>query len=254
MTREEFIEALMLIVERGNITPEEQGELIAMFDAEQLAPSALWLPAAAATQIEYDNHINAALVAGLMVGIDPGDQIDAIENMAGNRIDAIAGMAGAEWHDEMRTLIIRVMIAAAIAGAGPEYSVIAVRETEEAAQDQLRWLYLFAVAAAARAALGRPWTDAYIAARSRQYLGEARALYYRALEQRQDFSDGYVIDYIAMDDPSTCRPCSAAARNGPYLPGRGPMPGDVCEGGGFCRCRRVSRFDPATAAELAAGS
>ncbi len=61
---------------------------------------------------------------------------------------------------------------------------------------------------------------------------------------------GWVVDYISRDDVRTCTNCLEAQRQGPYLPGQGPMPGAVCLGRHRCRCRREYRYDPVMYARL----
>ncbi len=96
---------------------------------------------------------------------------------------------------------------------------------------------------------GRPMTEDEIAARARQYKGEAYGKYWEKSEEQIDDS-GVVIDYVAVDDGATCTPCSTAEDEGPYLPGQGPMPGMICLGGGHCRCVRQQREAPELAADL----
>lgn len=90
-----------------------------------------------------------------------------------------------------------------------------------------------------------PFSSAYLEQRIIQYSGPARSLFFRALEQfgaGEESSAGWVVRYVAVDDGGTCSPCRAAV--GVYLPGAGPYPGEVCAGGGNCRCRRVPEYDP----------
>lgn len=260
MTREEFITALDLLIARGDLTTEDAQTLIALYDAGQLAPGALWLPADQATATTEDDNEAALGIALALTLAGPYSEdtvaqiIDRLQDEAEARIAELSPTAAAgqiaEWHEEMAGMIARLTLAGLYAAgqATPE----ALQQAQDEISEQLRWLYLFAAAAAANAALGRPWSPAYLTARSRLYLGMARARFYRQIEANAAYSDGWVIDYIAVDDPATCDPCSDAESAGPYLPGAGPMPGQVCEGGGNCRCRRVARYDPETAALLRA--
>lgn len=260
MTRKEFVATLDLLVRRGDITPEEKIKLISMFDAGQLAPDGLWLQAGRATSAKEEDRSHALLLAALILdkiqrqSLPSEALIDALQDMASLQIkDLMAtSMPAQEWHDRMAKILIATTLASAAAADIENYGRSGQGQLEEAITEQLRWLYLFAASKAVRAALGRPWSQAYLAARAIRYLGEARAQFYQAFERSLE-GDGYVVDYVAVDDPATCTPCQEAEAGGPYLPGDGPWPGQICEGGGFCRCRRVQRFDPATAAELAAG-
>jgi len=91
-------------------------------------------------------------------------------------------------------------------------------------------------------------TAGYIAHRAASYSGAARGVFFRALESGDvgpmgGGRDGWIIAYRVNHDESLCSGCLDA--EGYYLPGDGPMPGDVCLGGGLCRCVRVPVFDEA---------
>lgn len=100
--------------------------------------------------------------------------------------------------------------------------------------------------AATGGALNLPqFSASYLEQRIIQYSGPARSLFFRALEQfgaGEESDAGWVVRYVAVDDGGTCSPCRAAV--GVYLPGAGPYPGEICAGGGNCRCRRVPEYDP----------
>lgn len=258
MSRAEFIKALDFLIQRGDITYDERDMLISLFNAGQLAPDALWLPVGTSVEITEEDRNQAMLLAGLLIaqsaGSEPSDLIDQLSDLGDNQIRKLDSGSIRLWHDEMAGIVIRTTLAAVAVAGLDEYNETVQIETETAVEEQLRWLYLFAAAAAARSALGHPWTPAYMTARAIRYMGQARAAFFQAMERRQEYTDDYVVDYIAVDDLDTCEPCMAAEAGSPYLPGLGPWPGEVCEGGGYCRCRRVLRYDPTTAAKLANGS
>lgn len=98
-------------------------------------------------------------------------------------------------------------------------------------------------------AQGRALSPGSIAHRLAMYGGQARAEFYRSREAAEiGGNTGWVVRYVARDDERTCTPCHNA--QGYYLPGEGPMPGDVCLGGGYCRCRRVPEYNPTEWARL----
>lgn len=99
---------------------------------------------------------------------------------------------------------------------------------------------------------GRNLSFEQIAARLAMYSGAGRGLYFGISEAEEGEDAGWIVLYHARDDSGTCSPCSAAAAGSPYLPGNGPMPGDVCLGGGACRCWRELVFDPDAYASLTA--
>lgn len=104
---------------------------------------------------------------------------------------------------------------------------------------QLDYVTNFAKDIRAANRLKRPLKEGYIASRSKLYSGAARGIYYRMNEEGT--KAGFVIDYISRDDQGTCSPCLVAEQKGPYLPGEGPYPGEVCLGRGHCRCERRER-------------
>lgn len=94
------------------------------------------------------------------------------------------------------------------------------------------------------------WGGGYIARRAASYSGAARGVFFEAMESSGTGTNGagWVVRYEARDDDRTCSRCLDA--QGYYLPGHGPMPGEVCYGGGACRCERMSVYDPAMYAQL----
>ena len=99
---------------------------------------------------------------------------------------------------------------------------------------------------------GRNLSFEQIAARLAMYSGAGRGLYFGISEAAEGEGAGWIVLYHARDDSVTCSPCSTAAAGSPYLPGAGPMPGDVCLGAGACRCWRELVFDPDRYASLTA--
>jgi hypothetical protein len=77
--------------------------------------------------------------------------------------------------------------------------------------------------------------------RAAMYGGTARGEFYR--EHELNVPPGFVMEYISRDDKRTCDPCYQA--EGYFMPGLGPMPGQVCLGRARCRCQRKRRWLPA---------
>ena len=149
------------------------------------------------------------------------------------------------WHAFLRGDIANYIKRQTFAGSGRP------KQADQAAlREQDDYLYYFAGERAVRRLTERPMGDAEVTARALLYGGAAWAAWHVANEGES--GDGYVCDYIARDDRGTCSSCSEAARRGPYLPGKGPYPGDVCRGRGYCRCTRVLRYDPEAARRLGA--
>ena len=129
--------------------------------------------------------------------------------------------------------------------AGEEVSEISLSAADEAAEEPTEE----AIKRLAEDLRGQPMSEDQIAARARQYKGEAYAEYWRKTEEQVQ-SDDVIVRYVSQDDGATCQPCRVAEDQGPYLPSRGPMPGSVCLGGGHCRCVRRREVSPQVAAQL----
>ena len=129
--------------------------------------------------------------------------------------------------------------------AGEEVSDISLSAADEVAEEPSEE----AIEELAEELRGRPMTEDEIAARARQYKGEAFAEYWRKSEEQVE-SDDVIVRYVSQDDGATCQPCRVAEDQGPYLAGAGPMPGAVCLGGGHCRCVRRREVNPQVAAQL----
>lgn len=143
------------------------------------------------------------------------------------------------------------------AGIGGGSTVLTPRqwaEVERIMGEQTAYLSRFADTVALRQGQGAPLSEAYIGNRAEAYGGVGRGLGFSELEaalvEDGSLPGGWVCDYISMDDSATCTACLEAQRQGPYLPGRGPFPGQVCLGRQRCRCRREYRYDPVTYARL----
>lgn len=169
----------------------------------------------------------------------------------------------AEWQRQMRRLNAMTLdVLIALGASGPALALAERQqrvELEQAAYlqrfaDHLAGNWLTAALPPALAAslglVAQRWTRDYVAQRAAMYSGVGRAMFFEAWETAGGGpGQGWVVRYAAMDDNNTCYPCSRAV--GYYLPGTGPYPGDVCLGGGACRCSRWPVYDPAMYAQLA---
>lgn len=175
----------------------------------------------------------------------------------------LAGRIGvAEWQRQVRrqnVLAFDVLLALGASGPAPGLS----GRLEETEREQAAYLQRFAdgvagnwLAALLPAALAttlglvaQRWTEDYIAQRAASYSGAGRRLFFEAWETGGGGpGDGWVVQYVAQDDERTCSPCREA--EGFYLPGDGPYPGEVCLGGGHCRCERWPIYSPGLYAQL----
>lgn len=265
MTRAELVNLLADLVLRLVITEDEARELLAQFDRGEWTdlPAPLLEATAPATQDESDN---AWLFALGLIGIGAALQADAARQTrrrieesnaitARNQLrtafeeemrDLAQQAAGdgnvAVWQRQMSETVSRYMLAQAQAGRGRPLTGAEIAELSRQIQEQRAYVYRYAAEIAARRANGNPFGEAYLLGRNTQYGGAGWGLWFRGAEA--DVEPGWVVDYIARDDSRTCSPCLAAERAGPYLPGQGPYPGEVCLGRGFCRCERRRRYAP----------
>lgn len=118
----------------------------------------------------------------------------------------------------------------AVAGAGTLPGIMTQAAIDSQLENQQPYLAGFAAAIAAGGL-----SVAAIIARSKLYGGVGWAAYWQGADSVQ--TNNVVVYYVARDDDRTCARCLEAERNGPYRAGTNhPFPGDVCLGGGHCRC------------------
>jgi hypothetical protein len=147
------------------------------------------------------------------------------------------------WHaamiKEQRSYILRQMTA----GLGRPLNAQEREQASQLAHKQGQYLHRFAEQVATRLMVGNPFSPAYLVNRHLQYGGMGWGAWFRGNNISQARGDGYVVKYIAIDDPRTCHPCHEAA--GSYLPDDPaiPYPGEVCDGHGYCRCKHEVVFD-----------
>lgn len=161
-----------------------------------------------------------------------------------------AGNSVATWQDAVWKSLVFLLLAQAVLGARGIPSTLQKARLEAKLRREAEFLRRFALAVSmAMAGVSGPRvpsSEGAVSSRSSLYSGVPRGEFYEALEENlsgiTDDRIGWVMQYIARDDENTCDPCNAAA--GYYLPGTGPYPGTVCEGRGWCRCRRVPRYLP----------
>lgn len=270
MQRDEYLILLAEAVQRGAIGEEEARRLLAMFDAGQLDPSALPMAfddamaqmraPVDADQGDGDEALAALLLLLLLLGIARerravGRLLGSAERRAARdllRLEwerAVTRLATelaangnvAAWQSGMTQEIRRYYLRQMTAGLGRALTPAELGQLRAVLDVQAGYLVRFAGDASARAALGNPLSEAYTAQRSRMYGGQAWSLWHQGNEAGEE-QPGWVVQYLAQDDGSTCAPCSAA--QGYYLPGTGPWPGEICDGGSNCRCERFLVYAP----------
>jgi len=233
VTRDELVALLARLVADGKLTEPEAAGLVARYDAGELPSVAL--PATPSTPQP--------------VGGVQGDTPEAI----GANFDVVVArlaaalvsgqMTLAAWQAQMATLVADEMLSQALLGSDGDLAGEDMAELEADAAEQAAYVSRFADEMALGLLIERPMSEGQIAARSALYAGVGWGWYFRAYERRLGKERGIVVRYVAHDDDRTCGPCHEAEAGSPYLPDAGPFPGDVCAGGGRCRCRREEYYD-----------
>src|SRR5262249_40880695 len=111
------------------------------------------------------------------------------------------------WQQGMARIIAQDMLEARILGAGRLLTAAELAEMDTQMMSQITYLNRFADQVRAGIIGDNPMSEAMIGARSELY-DRARGQFYRGLESDQ-IGTGFVEDYIARDDNSTCGPCEA---------------------------------------------
>lgn len=147
------------------------------------------------------------------------------------------------WHTLAKRNLALSMLTNWSAGNGTD----AEPNIDSLIDEQLTYLYRFAGEQSAMSLLGTPYSEEYTVNRSLLYGGAVWASWFYGNES-VSYDDGYVAQYIAVDDMKTCNPCRQAV--GYYRINEGVYPGQVCYGGSRCRCERIVVYAPDILARL----
>lgn len=269
MTRDEFLDYLARAVADEFLSEDEAVELLRKFDAGEIDEKTSPLPLNETITPTTEDDVNRAAIILVTLGIlsRAGDSIrfpritERQQEQAATRLqdrfaDKVRGYATTliesrnlpTWQTSMSQTVQEHIIQQNLMGRLRPLTNEEIRDLDSVIRTQQAFLSRFVDEQSVRVLQDNPMSEAYIGARSEYYNKEARTMFFRTKEE--DAEDGTVYDYESVDTPSTCQPCLDAEAAGPYLPGEGPMPSEICEGGGFCRCRRVARYSPTEAAEL----
>lgn len=272
MNREDFIELLSRLVADGEISEAEAVEYLAQFDAGELPVGwTLPLPPAAGGIVgdDEDGRDSAAalvLLLSILGGLNVSGvaattyaqkiaATDLLQSEFELRARALAARLSvgdislAEWHAGMISEVRQNAINQMRLAAGRRILRQAQRERlDQLMLRQSAYLQRFADQLASRFGRGLIPSEAQVAMRSALYGGFARAEFFAQAEVEAGYDYGWVFQYIAVDDDRTCGPCLSA--EGYYRAGEGPMPGEICLGRSYCRCRREPVFDPQIYAEV----
>lgn len=265
MNRDDFIDLLARLVADGELTEDEAATLLAQFDAGVLpATWQLPLPVADAIKQHDSKAEEAALLLLLLLlarrgrneltrlpqrsAISVANSVQAqfeqdVEELA--RQFSAGRLTLPAWQTQMLDQIDQHVTAQMfLANGRNQLTQPQTQRLNQIMATQGAFLLRFADQLALRAGTGNPATMEYIANRAAQYGGVGREEFFRSSEESADQGHGWVYDYLSRDDKFTCSNCLDAQYAGPYLQGQGPYPGQVCKGRGYCRCRRVARYDP----------
>lgn len=146
------------------------------------------------------------------------------------------------WHSGQLEQVTSYVRRQAMAGTGAPLTMDRGPAEEEESR-QAAYLFWFAWAIAARSMLGNPFTPQAILNRSLMYQGGGWFAWHRYNEMPTQGENFVVYEYRAVDDPRTCDECGRYSGQF-FLPGEGPYPGQVCRGGGRCRCERIATYNP----------
>ena len=257
MTIHEYEQLLADLIERKVITLDEGAVLLQRFLRGDFEEDGLPLPLAQAQQKDDDSELLLLFLAFLprtntrITLNNRRNKRNAVRSRSEERMIALAmGLAEGtisvqEWHIEMRQLVGGSITAQWIIGNG-RFNAAPNMDNEIVTQYQ--YLYRYATELHALGELGRQRSEDYIAHRSLGYLGTAWAAWFMGNESVGG-GDGYISEYRARDDRFTCQPCFSA--RGFYALNSGPWPGQLCLGGGACRCERVVIYAPEIARQFA---
>lgn len=263
MKRSELLAILTELVRRNAITIEEAQLVLNRFDAGDLEDVPLPSSADGLLSGTYDDWIAALALVLVMMSGSPGRTLSNLERKKAQKLlrsqfeasttrlgfGIVEGaIAITTWQRGMQTALSNYSRQMAVAGAGKMPSVVTQSVIEEKLAEQWSYLQRFATQIMVGKVANSQMSDMAVISRSTLYGGAGWGSYFIANEEQGGV--GWVANYISLDDRRTCSPCVDAARGGPYLLGQGPMPGTICLGGGACRCRRETVYDPVAYARL----
>jgi hypothetical protein len=252
MTLAEYEELLADLVARDKITIGDAKKLRQMFINGEINEDDLPLPITRATEKDDDAVLLFLTLTLTSKRLDDSIREAEREEIL-QKLDAQMATLGyalardeisiSEWQKRARNAISGAMAAQWTTGNGTN----AQSDIADIIDEQLTYLYRFTGEMHARQALGNPYGDEYMVNRLLLYGGAVWAAWFIGNES-VNYDDGYVAQYIAADDIKTCRNCSNA--QGYYRINSGPMPGQICYGGGRCRCVRTIIYAPEIARTL----
>jgi hypothetical protein len=248
--KERFDDFIARAEQEGFLDPDQIDDLRLRYEDGDVADEDLPLPLDEAIDDDLDEQdvedAKRRLGAAILLATLAGRALlrDRLQTKFEDRAAARAAQPSlAQWQKGFKDDIARYITDQAVLGDRGTVSAERLQSISDIVQQQQAYLSRFADQRAARALTGDEMTDAYIAARSQLYSGQGRAEWFKGVEDEEATPDT-VVYYEAVGDASTCNACLHAEAGSPYLPGKGPYPGEVCDGHGYCRCERRPVHDP----------
>lgn len=252
IAREELRQRLGFLVGEGKLTPGEMRQVLELYDQGDIGPYSLALSTDASSRDVFAQRRQPGF---RVEGYTRGQRqrraaalVDQFHEAVDKHSETLSRGAISTWQRKMRDTIAVYMVKQEQLALGRALTAVEEAGLQARFNRQAAYLQSFADQMMAQRILDETelmaeFTTKNVKQRARQYAGSGYASFYRVSEQGME--PGVVIEYFARDDGGTCSPCLEAQERGPYLPGEGPMPGDVCLGRGHCRCEREPVLDMA---------
>ncbi len=258
MTRPELVAILSDLVRRSAISLADARAVLTSFDNGTLTDLPLLPPAEDVNRWIMALALLLLLLGSTTVGTLNDAQRTRAQELLRVQYEAqvatlaayvAAGGAVATWQAGMQTATAGYARQMAVAGAGT-LPKPAVRATVDAQlRGQWGFLAAFAVTLIAGKIAGKLTSEAAIRSRAVLYGQTGWGAFARGAEPVA--GTGWIVNYEARDDDSTCPECSEAERRGPYAYGTNfPRPGEICRGRGRCRCKLRYEYNPTVYARL----
>lgn len=90
------------------------------------------------------------------------------------------------------------------------------------------------------------WSEAYLTDRAAKYANSLHGVFWAGRVSR--YEPEQLLRWLAVDDPATCKACESLNQHLFTVEGLPGLPGDMCAGGGNCRCQ----LEPVDRASLSA--
>ena len=244
MKRADFIILLASAVRGKAITEAKAIALLQRFDAGELnlEDAELPLPEDEAIRPATLSDIERALLALIALGSlkflhrKVRSMRETLQDTFQIRAATLAkrytqGGSLRDWQGAFRESVVDNIIQQRAVGSG---RIPTVGQVSSATLEQSVYVARFAEELALKKLAGESPSYFQMAARSALYAGAGRAESYRA--EAELYPAGTIAQYVASDDDRACGPCLDA--EGAYpIDEPFPLPGEVCEGYGHCRCR-----------------